>query len=339
MMKQEAAYGNGCGTMSSSVQFGANSEADSLHFNYESTPKPATREKHIVSRYGGQPRITGFPLSSIESFRQSPSNIFSQESGRRSRLTTVPKPTSVKLTQRPYTSSSRTHRSPCFNEAIRCDVLLKSNRLFEQHTIGPLAQVPVSYRRPSTVGSNRPMTQPMNRSVEPVRGQVVLTSLRSQPTLPTNSVRTRAKGELVYNGPSYLLREQAKAIKKEENKNKEEGSSQMEESQFGLTSYFDSIEPESEGADGSSVTSLSFQSGFGNPRIITVPDLVDIYHVEPPPDSKQMREYLIKSRQRTARVNQPDTPGGSSSNGSLGESVATSPIKSKYSNMPRFPIR
>lgn len=329
-MNQEA-FGNGIGTMSSSVQFGTNSEADSLNFNYENTPKPATREKHVVSRYCGQPRISGFPLSSIDSFRQSGG--LSRETGRMSNGRTRRPMTGppCKSTQRPYLESSRTHRSPCFNEAVRCDVLLKANRLFEQHTIGPLAQVPVKYRRPSTVGSRRSTSQSKMQTmgqIEPVRGEVVLTSLRSQPTPPTNSVRTRGKGELVYNGPSYLLREQAKALKDAE---KEEFTSKMNESQFGLNSYFDHVEPQSESG---SVTSLSFHSGYGNPRIVTVPELVDIYHVDLPPDSGQMREFSIKSRQRArTAANAIEV----SSSGSLDDSVAK--MKSKYMNRPRFPIK
>lgn len=152
VMLHERPFGTAGFTMSSSVQFGTNSEADSMKYSLENTPKPATRERHVTVRYGGRPRIDGFPPSSIQSFRESqsqrrrPSTTLSQESSR----TSYGRPMSIhggkpcKSTQRPYTSSSRIHPSSSCNEATRCDVLLAANRLFQEHTTGFSAQVPMS---------------------------------------------------------------------------------------------------------------------------------------------------------------------------------------------------
>lgn len=77
--------------------------------------------------------------------------------------------------------------------------------------------------------ASRPATAPVvtshhtrpSTSVWPVRGSVVLSSLRTQPQPPPNGVRTRGKAELVYSGPSHLLREQFEALKASERREKE----------------------------------------------------------------------------------------------------------------------
>jgi hypothetical protein len=394
-MKQDTLFFNGTSTMSSSVQFGTNSQADSVNFNYENTPKPATREKHVMVRYGGRQRITGFLPSSLDSYKNSnlsnsgkyrPSTTTTmspQETGRYSEPTTSryeslsvsQQQRPFKSTQRPYTTSARLHKTPSFNEALRADIVLKANRLYEEHTIGPRAQVPLKYR-PSTVGGepnnnnnnnnnvrDRPATTALPVAVEPVRGEVVLTSLRSQPTPPKNSVRTRAKGELVYNGPSHLLREQAKLMNQSQAQQPKDTTvmnyetittshddhhRQLDETAFGLE-YFDKFSnndpqqllPQSSVRSESSsrVTSLSFVSEYGNPRIASVRDLVNTYEVEFPPDRRARRKQA--GSKASPSFKRGAGAGGRSDDStiSMNVPVVSSPIKSKFRNMPRFPIR
>ena len=135
-----------------------------------------------------------------------------------------------------YYSGARTHSGPAIaDRKLRAGLLIEAARLVREYTTGAEAQVP-AFLRMGPHGGSAANSRSMNAStsfiptpVVPVRGEVVLPSVSGAPKAPKNAVRTRQRGELVYDGPSHLLREQASALWAAENQARQEKQQQQQQ--------------------------------------------------------------------------------------------------------------
>ena len=178
-------------------------------------------------------------------------------------------------------------------------------------------------------GSPAPAPSPATGSIPipivPVRGSVVLPNLRTAPQPPKNAVRTRKRGELVYDGPSVLLRERAHAIYHAE------GAARAEsESRAGAVS--------GGSGHGGGVQPLQFESAYGYPHITTLGAMERSYN-----------HVVLNAQQSLGSIGAGIPEGG----GSIASSVTMAGAeslreerarqrlgpKTAMDNRPRFPIR
>ena len=204
-----------------------------------------------------------------------------------------------------YVASARVHAHPAAQgRRVRASGLLAANRLTHMYTRDAEAQVPPQCRgNGCTAKGGKPTLMPPSLELHgpnpltPVRGSVVLASLRCAPRPPTNAMRTKASGEFIYNGPSHLLREQASALFEAEAQasresmvadasifSREGGSAALAPTQAPGLSLGSSPGRRARGGDanwdkgGGSVTSLQFESKLGQPRLAPFAQVDAIYH-------------------------------------------------------------
>jgi hypothetical protein len=246
----------------SSAVFNALSVSDDSRFSIPDDFRPVSRDSVVT-----QPRRTESrnvfsqngdresSLTSDFSFANSFEPAFFQPFPSRP-LTSSSRPSSSSL--RRYVASGRVHATPNFEDKhIRSDSFVGANRLFQIHTTGAEAQVPLAFRPGSSSSSQ--LCFPKSSvviPVIPVRGSVVLPSSRTLPKPPQNAVRTRAPGELLYSGPCHLLRERARALKDAETLNPVD------------------LRPNEHSYD---AARLIFTSAFGTPIITNVNSMAEAY--------------------------------------------------------------
>ena len=198
-----------------------------------------------------------------------------------------------------YVSSARVHAHPAAQDRrVRASGLLAANRLTRMYTKDAEAQVPPQCRgNGCTATGGKPTLVPPSvvlhgpSPLTPVRGSVVLASLRCAPRPPTNAVRTKASGEFIYDGPSHLVRERASALFEAEASRESPGAdvasrgSEDGGGALALTeSWASSPGRRASGGDtdwgrnGGSVTSLQFESKLGQPRLAPFAQVDAIYH-------------------------------------------------------------
>ena len=215
-----------------------------------------------------------------------------------------------------YTSSRVHPHAPMGFDAIRCDVQLAASRTLREFTLGPAAGVPLHHRHdprdPSVNLSRLEAHAQMQAShslvlpvTSPVRGAVVLTSLRHQPSAPPNAVRSRAKGELVYGGPSHLLKERARELKHLEQHAAKSYVAGSEPPPYQSSSGGAALGSEGKPAQGPGVASLHFESKKGQPKTLNLNHIQGAYnHIAKPPIN-QPKSLKQKMNQKQTRKHHP----------------------------------
>jgi hypothetical protein len=262
-----------------------------------------------------------------------------------------PAPQSVPASQQHYVASARVHAHPPMpDRRVRAGGHLTATRLARHYTTGAAAQVPPQCRGDGrTATGSAPTLVPwplpsmhglVTPTMPPVRGSVVLASLRGAPQPPPNAARTRLRGELVYDGPSHLLREQAHALFEALAAAAVDAGSSVASRGSAGTGGTPAASAKPAGFSrgsgsrqsrscsggggssvvGTSVASLQFEPQLGRPRVTPFAAVDKLYHHGAP----SLASIEFAARKSAANSAAPFRPNGR---------------RTKQDDKPRFPIR